>query len=78
MAWFNDWFGADYLDLYAHRDAAEAAARVDFLAAWWAGRQPRRVLNLACGADPARRRRSSTAASRQWASTSRCSCSSRD
>jgi|CXWL01.1.fsa_nt_gi SAM-dependent methyltransferase len=50
MAWFNDWFGADYLDLYAHRDAAEAAAHVDFLAAWWGGRQPRRVLDLACGA----------------------------
>lgn len=50
MAWFEDWFGVEYLDLYAHRDAAEAAAQIAFLAELWRHRPPRRLLDLACGA----------------------------
>ena len=30
MAWFQEWFGEDYLDLYSHRDASEAKQQVAF------------------------------------------------
>jgi SAM-dependent methyltransferase len=47
--WFRDWFGEDYLDLYPHRDGAEAREAVDlFLAAVDLPAGP--VLDLACGA----------------------------
>lgn len=59
MAWYREWFGNDYLDLYAHRDAAEAERHVDFVIrclrpdAPADGTEfrdhPRRVLDLACG-----------------------------
>lgn len=48
--WFEEWFGEEYLQLYPHRDAAEAdravaliLERVRFQAGW-------RVLDVACGA----------------------------
>jgi SAM-dependent methyltransferase len=48
--WFEEWFGEEYLQLYPHRDAAEAERavalildRVGFRAGW-------RVLDVACGA----------------------------
>src|SRR5689334_18222902 len=48
--WFEEWFGEEYLQLYPHRDEAEAAravalilARVGFAPGW-------RVLDVACGA----------------------------
>jgi SAM-dependent methyltransferase len=48
--WFEEWFGEEYLQLYPHRDAAEAEravalilARVGFAPGW-------RVLDVACGA----------------------------
>jgi SAM-dependent methyltransferase len=48
--WFEEWFGEEYLQLYPHRDAAEAdravaliAERVGLEAGW-------RVLDVACGA----------------------------
>jgi len=48
--WFEEWFGEEYLQLYPHRDAAEAERavglildRVGFAAGW-------RVLDVACGA----------------------------
>jgi SAM-dependent methyltransferase len=50
VAWFEEWFGVEYLDLYAHRDAAEAAAQIAFLSELWRQRPPRRLLDLACGA----------------------------
>ncbi len=50
MAWYNEWFGESYLDLYAHRDAGEAEEHVDFVARVLAGRRPRAVLDLAAGA----------------------------
>jgi SAM-dependent methyltransferase len=48
--WFEEWFGEEYLQLYPHRDAAEAeravaliVERVGFVPGW-------RVLDVACGA----------------------------
>lgn len=50
MAWYREWFGEDYLDLYAHRDQDEAERNVDFVEARLAPPPPRAVLDLACGA----------------------------
>lgn len=51
MAWYKEWFGADYLELYAHRDEDEADAHVAFvLEALGAPGPPAAVLDLACGA----------------------------
>ena len=48
--WFEEWFGEEYLQLYPHRDVAEAERavalileRTGFAAGW-------RVLDVACGA----------------------------
>jgi len=49
MAWYKDWFGEEYLELYAHRDAGEADRHVDFVVEHVGG-APRAVLDLACGA----------------------------
>lgn len=50
MAWYKEWFGHDYVDLYAHRDQAEAETNVEFVEARLGGARPRAVLDLACGA----------------------------
>ena len=50
MAWYNDWFGEAYLGLYAHRDASEAEAHIDFVEGVIPDRRPGAVLDLACGA----------------------------
>jgi SAM-dependent methyltransferase len=50
MAWFKDWFGEEYLELYSHRDAPEAEAHVDFVERCLGGPRPGAVLDLACGA----------------------------
>ena len=50
MAWYKEWFGQEYLELYAHRDRGEAERHVDFVEARFADRKPRAVLDLACGA----------------------------
>lgn len=50
MAWYKEWFGQEYLDLYAHRDEDEAAHHVEFVIRHLDGPKPRRVLDLACGA----------------------------
>ena len=50
MAWYKEWFGADYLELYAHRDADEAGRHVDFVKETMGESAPKRVLDLACGA----------------------------
>ena len=50
MAWFKEWFGEEYLELYAHRDSGEAERHVDFVAERFAGETPVAVLDLACGA----------------------------
>ena len=49
MAWYKEWFGAEYLELYAHRDEGEAERHVAFVASLFAA-PPRAVLDLACGA----------------------------
>ena len=50
MAWYKEWFGEEYLELYAHRDHREAAAHIDFVEARFGPQKPRAVLDLACGA----------------------------
>ena len=51
MAWYKEWFGEDYLDLYAHRDADEAERHMAFVdRVLGGGAAPRAVLDLACGA----------------------------
>ncbi len=50
VAWYQDWFGDEYLELYAHRDAGEAERHVDFVEQALPGPPPRAVLDLACGA----------------------------
>lgn len=50
MAWYREWFGEDYLELYAHRDEREAETHADFVEAQLDGPQPHAVLDLACGA----------------------------
>lgn len=51
MAWYREWFGNDYLDLYAHRDEAEAERHVDFVVqSLMTDQAPSAVLDLACGA----------------------------
>ena len=50
MAWYQEWFGEKYLELYAHRDVAEAERQVDFFAARVGDERPRAILDLACGA----------------------------
>jgi SAM-dependent methyltransferase len=50
MAWYKEWFGEEYLELYSHRDEPEAERHVDFVVAQLSGARPRAVLDLACGA----------------------------
>jgi SAM-dependent methyltransferase len=50
MAWYKEWFGEEYLELYAHRDADEAERHVEFVLKHLGPRRPRAVLDLACGA----------------------------
>lgn len=55
MAWYREWFGDEYMDLYAHRDRGEAELHVDFVErhlgdARLPDRQGGAVLDLACGA----------------------------
>ncbi len=48
MGWYREWFGREYLDLYAHRDDSEAKKHVAFVAEFLEG-DPL-ILDLACGA----------------------------
>lgn len=53
MAWYKEWFGQEYLELYAHRDEDEAERHVRFVLEHLpqpGDEPPRRVLDLACGA----------------------------
>lgn len=49
MAWYKEWFGQEYLGLYAHRDADEAEQHADFVVSHLGERHPEAVLDLACG-----------------------------
>ncbi|MEM9290500.1 MAG: class I SAM-dependent methyltransferase [Acidobacteriota bacterium] len=58
VTWYREWFGEDYLELYAHRDEREAARHVDFVLQQFGSSAPEggpsapegHVLDLACGA----------------------------
>ncbi len=52
MAWYQEWFGEEYLELYSYRDVDEAERHVDFVervVGAHAESLPRAVLDLACG-----------------------------
>jgi SAM-dependent methyltransferase len=48
VTWYREWFGEEYLELYAHRNEAEARRQVDFLRTQ-VGPIDGVVLDLACG-----------------------------
>ena len=48
MAWYQEWFGEEYLELYAHRDEHEARQQVAFFREQ-CGEVRGPVLDLACG-----------------------------
>jgi SAM-dependent methyltransferase len=48
MAWYQEWFGEEYLELYAHRDENEARQQVAFFRDQ-CGQVDGSVLDLACG-----------------------------
>lgn len=48
MAWYQEWFGEEYLELYSYRDADEAREQVAFFASQ-CGPLDGPVLDLACG-----------------------------
>ncbi|MGD2116360.1 MAG: class I SAM-dependent methyltransferase [Acidobacteriota bacterium] len=50
MAWYREWFGEEYLELYAHRDREEADRQADFVVRHLGDLPPHAVLDLACGA----------------------------
>jgi SAM-dependent methyltransferase len=50
VPWYRRWFGEDYLELYPHRDRAEARAAVDLFRELTRMESGARVLDLACGA----------------------------
>lgn len=47
--WFEEWFGEEYLQLYPHRDKADAARMVTLLRGTLPWRQGWRVLDVGCG-----------------------------
>lgn len=47
--WYRTWFGREYLEVYPHRDEAEAALQVDFLTEKLQLTDNARVLDLCCG-----------------------------
>ena len=49
VAWYREWFGEEYLELYAHRGAAEAERHLELVVELFGDRQPRAILDLACG-----------------------------
>ena len=48
MTWYQEWFGEEYLELYAHRDENEARQQVAFFREQ-CGHIDGEVLDLACG-----------------------------
>ena len=48
MTWYREWFGEEYLELYAHRDDAEARQQVEFFQRH-CGAVRGALLDLACG-----------------------------
>jgi len=50
VAWYKEWFGTEYLELYSHRDQGEAEMHVEFVSRIFADQTPQAVLDLASGA----------------------------
>jgi SAM-dependent methyltransferase len=52
MAWYKEWFGEEYAELYSYRDDSEAEQDADFVEHYLGTGcpHPRAVLDLACGA----------------------------
>jgi SAM-dependent methyltransferase len=50
VAWYKEWFGTEYLELYSHRDQGEADTHIDFVSQVLGDSKPNAVLDLACGA----------------------------
>lgn len=50
MAWYKEWFGEEYLELYSNRDVGEAERHVDFVESLFGDSRPEAILDLACGA----------------------------
>ena len=50
MAWYQEWFGEEYLELYAHRDEGGAERHIDFVESLFGEEAPHAILDLACGA----------------------------
>ena len=48
--WFEEWFGEEYLELYPHRDDAEAERLADLLRSSLPWREGIRILDVGCGA----------------------------
>ena len=48
--WYAEWFGRDYLEVYAHRDVAEAMRQIDLMERALRPSPGARVLDLCCGA----------------------------
>lgn len=48
MTWYSEWFGEEYLELYAHRDEEEARQQVEFFRRH-IGSVQGPILDLACG-----------------------------
>jgi len=48
--WFEEWFGEEYLQLYPHRDDAEAERAVELICRTVSFQPGWRVLDVACGA----------------------------
>lgn len=49
LPWYAEWFGRDYLAVYAHRDEREAARQIDLMERTLAPAPGARVLDLCCG-----------------------------
>ena len=49
MAWYTEWFGAEYLELYSHRDEEEAEGHLALVERLFGGESPHAILDLACG-----------------------------
>lgn len=49
MAWYQEWFGEEYLEMYSHRDEDEARRQVAFFRRECGPPATRPVLDLACG-----------------------------
>jgi SAM-dependent methyltransferase len=62
--WFERWFGEEYIELYPHRNAAEAEHAVDLIESTIGDLPLGRVLDLACGAG-----RHSRVLTRHWWTT---------